>query len=48
MAELIGFIVAMIIVYGIPYSISKKEEHKRLEDLYNGKSKSDDTDKWRR
>ena len=48
MAELIGFIVAMIVVYGIPHIIDKKEEHKRLEDLYNGKSKSDDTDKWRR
>ena len=48
MVELITCAIALSIVCGIPYLIDKKEEHKRLEDLYNGKSKSDDTDKWRR
>lgn len=46
-----GSIVCLIvfgIVFGIPYMISKKEEHKRLEDLYSPKSNDHSTDEWRR
>lgn len=49
MAELIGYLVAFGIVFGIPYMISRKEEHKRLEELYKPKDNNDhSTDEWRR
>lgn len=50
MAEAIGYIIAFIIVYGIPYHLSKKADTHRREEMYNGlneKQKSE-TDKWRR
>ena len=48
MAELIGSLVAFGIVFGIPYMINRKEEHKRLEELYKLKSNDYSTDEWRR
>ena len=50
MADLIGFIVAFIIVYGIPYHLSKKEDARKETEMYNGlkEKQQSETDKWRR
>ena len=50
MADLIGFIVAFIIVYGIPYHLSKKADARKETEMYNGlkEKQQSETDKWRR
>ena len=47
MAQAIGSIIAFIIVFGIPYHISKKEESQKRRDMYNNLNKKsvDETDK---
>ena len=50
MAQLIGCLVAFIIVFGIPYHLSKKEESRKRQNMYNNlNNKSvDEMEKWRR
>lgn len=50
MAQLIGSIIAFIIVFGIPYHISKKEESRKRQDMYNNLNKKsvDEMEKWRK
>ena len=50
MAQLIGSIIAFIIVFGIPYHISKKEESQKRRDMYNNLNKKsvDEMEKWKR
>ncbi len=50
MAESIGAIVAFIIVFGIPWYLSKKEESRKRQDMYNNLNKKsvDEMDKWRK
>lgn len=50
MAQLIGSIIAFIIVFGIPYHISKKEESRKRHDMYNNLNKKsvDEMEKWRK
>ena len=39
MAQLIGSIIALISVFGIPYQISKKDESSKRHDMYNNLNK---------
>ena len=48
MVEIICWLIGFGIVVGIPYMINRKEEHKRLEDLYSPKNNDHSTDKWKR
>lgn len=50
MAQAIGSIVAFIIVFGIPYLISKKNESYNRTNMYNNLNKQsrDEMEKWRK
>lgn len=50
MAQAIGSIVAFIIVFWIPYLISKKNESYNRTNMYNNLNKQsrDEMEKWRR
>ena len=50
MAESIGAIVAFILVYGIPWFLSKKAESRKRQDMYNNLNKKsvDEMEKWRK
>lgn len=50
MIESIGYIIAFIIVFGIPYHLSKKEESRKRRDMYNNLNKKsvDEMGKWRK
>ena len=50
MPQTIGSIIAFIIVFGIPYYISKKEESQKRRDMYNNLNKKsvDEMEKWKR
>lgn len=50
MIESIGYIIAFIIVFGIPYHLSKKEESRKRRDMYNNLNKKsvDEMEKWRK
>lgn len=50
MAQAIGSIVAFIIVFGIPYLISKKNESYNRTNMYNNLNKQsrDEMEKWKR
>lgn len=50
MARDIAAIIAFLIVFGIPYIISKKEEAKKREDMYNNlnNQSKDEMEKWRK
>mgnify|MGYP004527917031 CR=1 FL=1 len=50
MAEFIGCLVAFILVYGIPWMYSRKEESRKRRDMYNGLNKQaqNETDRWRK
>lgn len=50
MVEFISDIIALIIVFGIPYLISKKNESYNRTNMYNNLNKKsvDEMEKWRR
>lgn len=50
MAQLIGYLVAFIIVFGIPYHLNKKEESRKRQNMYNNLNKKsvDEMEKWRK
>ena len=53
MAESIGAIVAFILVYGIPWFLSKKAEARKREEFYNSivnkdKNSYNNIEKWKK
>lgn len=45
-----AYLIAFIIVFGIPYYLSKKGESRKRQDMYNNLNKKsvDEMEKWRR
>ena len=45
-----AYLIAFIIVFGIPYYLSQKEESRKRQDMYNNLNKKsiDEMEKWRR
>lgn len=47
---IMAYLIAFIIVFGIPYYFNKKEESRKRQDMYNNLNKKsiDEMEKWRR
>ena len=45
-----AYLIAFIIVFGIPYYLSQKEESRKRKDMYDNLNKKsvDEMDKWRK
>lgn len=45
-----AYLIAFIIVFGIPYYLNKKEEARKRRDMYSGLNQKsrDEMEKWRR
>lgn len=45
-----AYLIAFIIVFGIPYYLSQKEESRKRQDMYNilNKKSVDEMEKWRK
>ena len=45
-----AYLIAFIIVFGIPYLIDKKEEARKRQDMYNNLNRKsvDEKEKWRK
>lgn len=45
-----AYLIAFIIVFGIPYLIDKKEESRKRQDMYNNLNRKsvDEMEKWRK
>ena len=45
-----AYLIAFIIVFGIPYYLNKKEESRKRQDMYNNLNKKSvvERDKWRK
>ena len=45
-----AYLIAFIIVFGIPYYLSQKEESRKRQDMYNNLNKKsvDEMVKWRK
>lgn len=50
MVELISYLIAFGIVFGIPYYFSKKDEARKREEMYRklNKQSHDEMEKWRK
>lgn len=48
--ESISYLIAFIIVFGIPYYLEKKRESRKRRDMYNNLNKKsvDEMEKWRK